>query len=167
MRAASLFASTESQRADPVGPRVTGASLGEASSEPLRERWNMMNRREAIAVFQAAGLEVWQQHQDELSVMAEQTGTMMMPNVDPAYAKFLRKSVKQGRTIEDSVRGTMIPWATTTRRDGTHPLFAIMGYEQALFTVQELAVSKYHEREAVERVVDKMSTLMPFLLGLE
>ncbi len=126
----------------------------------------MMGRNEAVQVFQAFGLKVSQAHEEELRRFSEQTGTVPLPNIDPSYAKWLRKEVKRSRSVEDAIRPPMVGFSQACRENRTHPLIAIMGYQQNLNTLSVLATSKYGAIPEIETVAEDLAKAMPLLLGL-
>jgi hypothetical protein len=126
----------------------------------------MMSRKEAVAAYQLAGIEVWKAHQVDLDQFADQSGKLLMPSVDSKYAKLFHKEVKRSRSILDAIRPPMFGLSQATREAGTHPLVAVMGFQQALATLRLLAISKYGESAEIERVVAELNETMPQMLGL-
>lgn len=126
----------------------------------------MMSRKEAVTVYQTVGIEIWKAHQAEVAAATEQTGQMILPSADPRYAKLLHKEAKRSRSVRDAIRPPMLALCESIRDSPTHPLVAMMGYDQALTTLRLLAISKYGEGDEIELLVAELTEGMPQMLGL-
>ena len=127
----------------------------------------MLSKKQAIAVYHAAGIQVMKVHEEELRALTEQTGNLLLFNMDDAVAKRLHKRVRLSHSLDDAITTTMEVFATELRSQGAEPMRAILDYRQALGTVMELASSKYGEPDKVEEVAREMDNRMLALLHID
>ncbi len=127
----------------------------------------MLSKKEAVLVYQHAGLEVWQRYAEELMRFAEQSGSIPLPDLNPVHAKVLWKAVKRSGNATDAVKGPALIMAVSLRDSTPHPLVALMRYEQALTVLRVLALSRFGESPELDSALSELVTDGPRLLGLE
>ena len=127
----------------------------------------MHSKKEAIAIYQVAGAQLMKLHEDDLLRVAEETGTVYLPNIDFSVPKRLHRHVRRSTRLEDAIEPALAAEASGIRASEGRSLHAVMLYKQALSTLMELATSKYGDKDRVEAIGRQLDNRMPELLGLD
>ena len=137
------------------------------SSQPTASGRVMHSKREAITIYRTVGMQLMTVLEDDLRQAADETGMLLLPDIEPSVPKRLHQRVRRSKSVEDAIAPALEAEALGIRASESRRLRAVMLYRQALSTLMELATSKYGEKDRVAAIGRQLDSRMPELLGLD